>query len=228
MSWVFEQNLNPTQKIILMALADHADDMGKCWPGLQGISEKCNLHISTIQRNIHKLEEDGFIKITERKRPNGSQTSNLYQLNLGGVANCDQEGSTGATPRTVTLTNSIKASQISDDFEVTPEMMEWLMKNRSDLSDQFQFITDQFVDYWKSKGEARKDWVAGWRNWMRKQNKEKTNVRSFKARSKSADPNEIRERFRRAAGIEANTDQDQPDASERTHKLLANEKTTRN
>jgi hypothetical protein len=205
MSWVFEQNLNPTQKIILMALADHCDDSGKCWPGLNGISEKCNLHISTIQRNIHKLEDDGFIRITERKRPNGSQTSNLYQLNIGGVANCDQGGGAHATPRTVTVNKlSIeRGKQISDDFEITPKMINWLGQKRPELIKNAESITESFIDYWKSKGEPRKDWVAAWRNWMRN-HKETRNV-SSKTRKQASDPQSILDRFNSAAGIDTNT-----------------------
>ncbi len=40
MNWAWEQRLPPNSKLILMALADSADEIGKCWPRVRLIAEK--------------------------------------------------------------------------------------------------------------------------------------------------------------------------------------------
>ncbi|MGB5741636.1 MAG: helix-turn-helix domain-containing protein, partial [Sedimenticolaceae bacterium] len=34
MNWAWRQTLTPTLKLVLMALADSADDQGVCWPSV--------------------------------------------------------------------------------------------------------------------------------------------------------------------------------------------------
>ncbi len=55
---------------------------------------------------------------------------------------------------------------IPEIFTVTREMIAWVEENNFghiNLADE----TDRFIDHWKSKGETRADWVAGWRTWIR-------------------------------------------------------------
>ena len=80
MSWAWEQELPPLTKLILMAIADHADDSGYAWPGYRGIAKKCGASYRTIQRHVHSLEEQGILKVEPRQRPDGSSSSNGYTV----------------------------------------------------------------------------------------------------------------------------------------------------
>lgn len=82
MNWAWEQQLPPVPKLILMALADNADDHGYCWPKLKTIAAKCSTSERTIQRTIKTLLTAGMLKKDARFDANGRQVSNGYTLVL--------------------------------------------------------------------------------------------------------------------------------------------------
>ncbi len=82
MNWAWEQPLPPVPKLILMALADNADDHGYCWPKMKTIAAKCSTSERTIQRTIKTLLTAGMLKKDARFDSNGRQVSNGYTLVL--------------------------------------------------------------------------------------------------------------------------------------------------
>lgn len=82
MNWAWEQPLVPSAKLILMALADDADDSGTCWPALRRIAAKCLVSERTVQRALKEFEGCGLLMTTPRFTRDGRQTSNGYQLAL--------------------------------------------------------------------------------------------------------------------------------------------------
>lgn len=60
------------------------------------------------------------------------------------------------------------ASTIPDNFTVTAEMVAWAQQE-TPLADGRR-ETAAFIDHWKqaTKNHRKRDWVAAWRNWMRK------------------------------------------------------------
>lgn len=55
--WAFAQpGLSPTQKLVLVALADNAQDDGKAWPGKGTIVKKTGLGKSSVYRSLEELE----------------------------------------------------------------------------------------------------------------------------------------------------------------------------
>ncbi|MBR1494393.1 MAG: helix-turn-helix domain-containing protein [Acidaminococcaceae bacterium] len=69
-------------RAVYMYLRDRADAEGKCWPGLKTIAGDLNLSVATVQRALSDLEKAGYVTRTNRYRPNGGKTSNLYTLNV--------------------------------------------------------------------------------------------------------------------------------------------------
>jgi len=82
MNWAWEQPLPPVPKLILMALADNADDHGYCWPKMKTIAAKCSTSERTIQRTIKTLLTAGMLTKDARFDANGRQVSNGYTLVL--------------------------------------------------------------------------------------------------------------------------------------------------
>ena len=80
LTWAFEQPISATEKVVLLALADHANEHGLCWPSVSTLMKRANVGERTVQRAIQSLEEGGFITRERRSRENGSDTSNLYRL----------------------------------------------------------------------------------------------------------------------------------------------------
>ncbi|MFT4056740.1 MAG: helix-turn-helix domain-containing protein [Novosphingobium sp.] len=61
MSAVWEMNLDASQKIVLLALADAANDEGHCWPGMASLAKKCSKSERTVQAMLSALETAGHI-----------------------------------------------------------------------------------------------------------------------------------------------------------------------
>ncbi|WP_373766367.1 helix-turn-helix domain-containing protein [Glaesserella sp.] len=89
---------NPARKLVLLKLADNANDKGECFPSYQHIAEHCEISRQSAITHINALIEMGLVTKKERKTAEGN-TSNLYLLHLekgsqnsglGVVKNLDQ------------------------------------------------------------------------------------------------------------------------------------------
>src|SRR5437773_416993 len=80
-TWAFKQRVGkPSAKLVLVNLADHADDDCKCWPSLRTITARTELSRDTVVRSIRLLKMKGFIRVVHRH--NGrSLSSNMYYVN---------------------------------------------------------------------------------------------------------------------------------------------------
>lgn len=96
-----------TQKLILLKLADNANDDGVCWPGMEYLSKHCELSKSAILRNLKALEEKGFIQVKRRKSPdNKTNYSNVYKLTLPSVSQLPPSSSQPLPPSSSELPES--------------------------------------------------------------------------------------------------------------------------
>ena len=72
MSLVFENGpKNSSDRFVLLALADFANDNNECWPAVPTIAKRCALSDRTVTRSISNLEKDGYITV---KRMKGKQS----------------------------------------------------------------------------------------------------------------------------------------------------------
>lgn len=76
---------NPLRKLVLIKLADNANDKGECFPSVAYIAEQCEISERSVQNHIKQLEVDGLLKIESRKSENGLNKSNIYYLNFSGA-----------------------------------------------------------------------------------------------------------------------------------------------
>lgn len=72
--------INRDDKFLLLALADHANDDGECYPSLSKIQKKCFFSKQGLLNSMDRVIQIGYVSKNRRKRENGSNTSNLYQL----------------------------------------------------------------------------------------------------------------------------------------------------
>lgn len=106
---------NPLRKLVLIKLADNANDLGECWPSYQHIADQCEISRSSVKNHIRELEKSGIVTRVFRRNGELNQ-SNIFRLNLdnpsgAGVDPVGQElteggagdargGGAGADPRT--------------------------------------------------------------------------------------------------------------------------------
>ncbi|MDR2055429.1 MAG: helix-turn-helix domain-containing protein [Desulfovibrio sp.] len=70
--WAWTQkNVTPTQKFVLLALADRADEQNRCWPSISRIESDTGFDRKAIHRALKSLEESGLIiACKETGKPN--------------------------------------------------------------------------------------------------------------------------------------------------------------
>jgi len=74
---------NPLRKLVLLKLADNANDQGECWPSYQYIADQCEMSKRSVMIHISKLIEDGFLRKEHRIGGEKKNKSNLYTLMIG-------------------------------------------------------------------------------------------------------------------------------------------------
>ncbi len=79
-----------TQKIILLCIADYANDEGIAWPGKSAIAKKCRVSPTTVKNQLKKLQEMGVISIRRRKAEESKiHDTNVYWINLKAIINLE-------------------------------------------------------------------------------------------------------------------------------------------
>jgi hypothetical protein len=72
---------NPLRKLVLIKLADNANDNGECWPSYQHIADQCEITRRSVVTHVNKLEEMGFLVKQFRKGVKGN-SSNIFHLSI--------------------------------------------------------------------------------------------------------------------------------------------------
>lgn len=89
---------SPISKLILLKLADNADNYGRCFPSYRYLAKYCEISERTVKDHVKRLESLGFVEKIKRFDKRGRQRSNLYQLHLlddrhieNGYAECEEK-----------------------------------------------------------------------------------------------------------------------------------------
>ena len=68
-----------SERFVLLALADNANDAGVCWPSLDYLQDKCCFSRQGLCNVLDRLEEKGYIV---RQRGGGKGNSTTYEIKL--------------------------------------------------------------------------------------------------------------------------------------------------
>lgn len=84
MTWVWEHAaVNKGSLLVLLALADFADDEGKCYPATPTLAKKARLEERQVQRVVKQLIQQELLDVQWNKGPNGVNVYRVRQ-NVGG------------------------------------------------------------------------------------------------------------------------------------------------
>ena len=72
--------LDATDKLIMVTLADHVDAAHECWPALATIAQRAGCSKATVKRRLGVLDDRGFVSREARQRANGGNSTTLYRL----------------------------------------------------------------------------------------------------------------------------------------------------
>lgn len=151
-SWAWKQKVKDAgAKLVLLKLADSANDEGICWPSKRLLAEECEMSKRTIRYKIEALTKAGFIGIEERLRENRSTSSNLYRILApvqylhptvqdlhGEGASVDTPPVQGAAPPESSLEPSNEKGQSSGDEKSAPtlEVRRWIKRWAPTMSEK--------------------------------------------------------------------------------------------
>lgn len=83
MAQIFELDIPSTEKLVLLAMADHARDDGTgCYPSIDRLARKSSLTRRGVQKIIRRLEDAGLAVPTERFSGRHQLTTE-YRISLG-------------------------------------------------------------------------------------------------------------------------------------------------
>jgi len=171
------------------------------WFGLEKLAAKARVRRSTAQGAVATMVKDGYLETVKARGGPGTTAVHRFvfvenapivfrQESTGPKTGRPKSGRVGSeqvqkteqqvqNPESVPLIEPkepkgssrprSRSTQIPDDFAVSDDMRRWASDKgiRSNLGEE----TEKFVDYYRSKGDCRIDWVAAWRNWLRNADK---------------------------------------------------------
>lgn len=185
-------------KIVLLALADNANDEGYCFPSSSTLARKCGMDERSIRRVVDRLVSSGHV--TRHERPGRSCT---FDVHPGPSVPPDYESPRTESPDTPDRPSPTPDRGSENPGPSVPHNRKRTVKEPSgnrrearrarapsaqrlpadfELTDQRRDVAKReavdaerefarFTDYWRaaSGANARKhDWDAAWRNWCRK------------------------------------------------------------
>ena len=81
LSWAFQQHIgSEIGKLVLVIVAIHCDDDWSCFPSQKLLARECEVSDRTVRKWLANLEERGLLKRQQRRRQNGSRTTDLITL----------------------------------------------------------------------------------------------------------------------------------------------------
>lgn len=183
---VWDMDLPATDKLVLLALADHAhDDGSSAYPSIDHLAKKCSMHRRTVQRTLRDLEASGRIKVQKGAT---SRFPTMYQIlpaegrhsatpeaaegwptTTPGVALDTVRGGTAPPKpsenhqRTIRGARKRAARRCPESFGLTTGRSEYAVAKGLSIAEvgtQFEmFKNHEFAT-------PRRDWDAAWRNWV--------------------------------------------------------------
>ncbi len=188
-SAAIDLELSPSDKLILILLANNAnDETGDCFPSQSYLAKRSGLSLSTVNRVIKRLETVGLVDIIPQYRDDGGRRSNRYRLNMNDIGGgkssehspCGVGAQEPVSPehsRTVISNHQKKHSEtrgtrLEEDWVLPNEWRAWAKETRPDL--HLDTVASCFRDHWISVGGVRgikRNWLATWRNWVRREPK---------------------------------------------------------
>ena len=79
---IFKFKLKPRDFTVLACLVKHSNSDYTCFPSYRTIAKECSISQKTVGQALKVLSNKRLIEISNRKRDDGSKSSNLYHINL--------------------------------------------------------------------------------------------------------------------------------------------------
>lgn len=189
-NWVLEHSTSKgAQRLVMISLANHADERGEAWPSVQRIADESNSSVAYVKRALADLETAGHITKDVNAAPDsrmrGDRKTNLYRIMDGGALKYPPwlDGGHSCTTTGVTSTHERGSP------EVPPNHQENHQLEPKPLSADADFEAF-WVEYPKARRTAKPDARAAFKIAVKKVPAEQIIVA---VKRYAADPNRVDE-----------------------------------
>lgn len=95
LDWAWNQDCpNATSKLVLIALADKANDDGECWPGMEHVARMVGISTRQVSTHLQRLEEVGLLARRRKRSGLGRLGSYVFHLSIDDAHRKPTSGST--------------------------------------------------------------------------------------------------------------------------------------
>jgi len=84
MAWAFEQDCPPTERFVLVVLADNIRENNHCWPKMETVARKTGFSRRTVINAIASLEKRGLLQV-EKRTKDGMKITSVYRMPIPDV-----------------------------------------------------------------------------------------------------------------------------------------------
>lgn len=172
MTAVWEIDLPASDKLVLLALADCANDEGGCWPSMATLVKKCSKGERTVQASIKSLVDGGHI--TREERPGKGCFYTVHPRNNCTPAKSAPPQKLTNTPAksadkpSRTTTNKHTKRALPIDWKPEPFGPESQCRAIVDSWTPKELATqmEHFGAHHRGKGNRFLDWQDVWKTWV--------------------------------------------------------------
>lgn len=162
-SWSKRGTRKARQELIEAGLAEPTDDGVQMHDYLEHQRSAAEIDELSAKRR-EAGSKGGKARATAVASAKANASANGKQTDSKSVAEEEREEELARHPSSKTRA---RRARLPEDWKPTPADVEWQRgEGISDLDARRQL--PMFVDHWTGKGEARADWSATWRNWLRR------------------------------------------------------------
>lgn len=184
MALVWEIDLPPGDKLVLLALADCANDEGRCWPGRASLCAKTGKCMRALQESLRALDKAGHI--TRVENPGKGMLYTVHPVAKSAPVEASATGSKKAhrpvaksAPKPSRTINTKKDKPSSRARAKHPLPDDWMPKPVSPGTICEQIVAawqpgrierelSKFRDHHLKAGAQWSDWDAAWRTWIQR------------------------------------------------------------
>lgn len=136
---------NPLRKLVLIKLADNANDKGECWPSYQHIAEHCECSKSAVRTHIDALIDMGLLVKENRLGINNGKgnTSNIYYLDLSSPVS--SKSIAPISPKSIAISNG-GSPMPSKSIAMPPENRPPMPSDDTRTSHSFEPVNEPIIE----------------------------------------------------------------------------------
>jgi len=189
MAWAVEQKTgSASTKLVLLILANYADNVGVCWPSQERLANDTDMTDRSIRNAVAALVAVGLVTVEERRGTSGVRKTNVYRLALPeNISDGEPDHRKNSTETTGnhfrSLPETVSSKPIKENLSREPVRLG--ARKRASIPEGFPFEADvrwtlkehpklspwdeaaKFRDYALKEAKTYADWPAAWRTWCR-------------------------------------------------------------